>query len=640
MNIHQLLKTYWGYDAFRPLQEDIIDSVLQKKDTLALMPTGGGKSLCFQIPALAMEGICIVISPLIALMQDQVAQLKKMGIPSVAIFSGMHKNQIDIALDNCIYGDIKFLYISPERLQTNLFLGRAKQMKICLLAIDEAHCISQWGYDFRPPYLKIAEFRETITPKTPLIALTATATRLVKEDILDKLMMLDAQVFQQSFSRENLSYSAFKEEDKERRLLKILQNVPGASVVYVRNRRKTQEISEWLHRQGVSSTFYHAGLLPKERIERQEKWIRNSFRVMVATNAFGMGIDKPDVRSVIHLDLPDSLEAYYQEAGRAGRDREKAYAVALFNQSDLEGLEKNVLKSYPDFELIKMVYEALGNYFQLAVGSESSNSFDFDLVDFQRKFNLPPNDTFFALKMLENEGFAQLSDAFYSPSRLMFAVDNRQLYDFQLRNPRFDSFIKLILRVYGGELFTNYLTISEQTIAKNFSAPLIEVETMLLQMEKLNIVVYEKQKDRPQLTFLTQRFDAKVLPLNFQEISQRKERDVEKARAVVYYMQHNMRCRTQILLEYFDEITDNECGICDNCLAKKRQENQQNYQQQETEADQNKILQLLENGAMSLELLIKIMQPSSQSYFIEVIRKMLAIDLIKYDREGNIVKNG
>ena len=500
MQAQEILKQFWGYDNFRPLQTDIIQSVIDGRDTLALMPTGGGKSLCFQVPALMSDGICIVVSPLIALMQDQVLQLKKRGISAIGIFSGMHKNQIDIALDNCIYGDIKFLYVSPERLQTKIFIERAKQMKINLLAIDEAHCISQWGYDFRPPYMKIAEFRKLIAP-VPMIALTATATEEVKTDIVERLEMNNPQTFQQSFARANLSYSAFKEDDKERRLMKILQNVQGSAVVYVRNRRRTQEISDLLNKYNVQATFYHAGLNATERTKRQESWIRNQVRVIVATNAFGMGIDKPDVRTVVHLDLPDTLEAYYQEAGRAGRDGEKAYGVALFNQSDIDGLEKNVQQSYPPIELIRRVYQCLGNLFQLAVGAGEFASYDFDLVEFQRRFDLPPTDTYFALKILEIQGFLQLSEGFKNTSKVMLIVDNRQLYDFQLRNPKYDSFIKLLLRMYGGELFGTFLNISEANIAKAYSIPVKEIEAWLLILEKFDILIYDKQKDKPQLTF-------------------------------------------------------------------------------------------------------------------------------------------
>ncbi|MEA5260901.1 ATP-dependent DNA helicase RecQ [Arcicella aquatica] len=635
MSAQEVLKQYWGYDSFRPLQEDIIQSVVDGKDTLALMPTGGGKSLCFQIPALMNDGICIVVSPLIALIQDQVAQLKQRKISAIGIFSGMHKNQIDIALDNCIYGDVKFLYVSPERLQTTIFIERVKQMKVNLLAIDEAHCISQWGHDFRPPYLKIAEFKKNI-PNVPLIALTATATKDVRQEILMRLEMDSPSVFQQSFARDNLSYSAFNEEDKERRLIKILQNVQGSSVVYVRNRRRTQEISDLLNKNNINTTFYHAGLSADERSKRQERWIKNQVRTIVATNAFGMGIDKPDVRSVIHIDLPDTLEAYYQEAGRAGRDGEKAYAVALFNLKDIESLEKNILQNYPAIELVKKVYQCLGNFFQLAVGAGEFSSFDFDLLEFQKRFDLPPTETYFALKVLENEGFIQLSDSFHSPSKITLKVDNRQLYDFQLRNPKYDSFIKLLLRMYGGELFSTFITISEVNIAKAYSIPLKEVETMLSNLEKFDLVIYDRQKDKPQVTFLTARHDSKTLPLQIQEIDYRKAKALQKAQAVAHYVQHEIRCRTQILLEYFDEITDETCGICDNCLKKKKRNKQVIEDEDFANNTRQKIKLLLANGAMSLQLITQIMQPPNTQIFKDIIREMIADGAIAYDGEGNL----
>jgi ATP-dependent DNA helicase RecQ len=608
---------------------------LDGQDTLALMPTGGGKSLCFQVPAMMSDGICIVISPLIALMQDQVQNLKKRNISAISIFSGMHKNQIDIALDNCIYGNIKFLYVSPERLQTKIFIERAKLMKVNLLVIDEAHCISQWGYDFRPSYANIAEFRKLLS-HVPLIALTASATQEVKTDIVEKLEMVHPQLFQQSFARANLSYSAFKEDDKERRLLKILQNVQGSAVVYVRNRRRTQEISEMLNKYNISSTFYHAGLSTDERTKRQENWIKNRVRVIVATNAFGMGIDKPDVRSVIHLDLPDTLEAYYQEAGRAGRDGEKAYAVALFNQSDIDGVQKNVLQAYPPIELLRKVYQCLGNLFQVAVGSGEFASYDFDLIEFQRRFDLPPTDTYFALKILETQGFIQLSEEFKNNSKLMFKVDNRQLYDFQLRNPKYDSFIKLLLRMYGGELFGTFLNISEANIAKAFSIPSKEIEAWLLTLEKYDILFYDKQKDKPQLTFLTPRFDLRELPLQELEIKNRKEGEIQKAKSVKHYAEQPNRCRTQLLLEYFNEITDAECGICDNCLKKRKQNKIEIEDREGDNGIRFKIKQLLQNGAMSLSLITQIMQPLNQSKFQEIIKKMIEYEEIRYDVEGRL----
>lgn len=639
MLAQEVLKQHWGYDYFRPLQAEIIRSVIDGRDTLALMPTGGGKSLCFQVPALMNEGICIVVSPLIALIQDQVEQLKRRGISAIGIFSGMHKNQIDIALDNCIYGDVKFLYVSPERLQTTIFIERVKQMKVNLLAVDEAHCISQWGHDFRPPYMKIAEFRKII-PNVPLIALTATATKEVKEEIQTRLEMNSPTIFQQSFARENLSYSAFKEEDKESRLIKILQNVQGSSVIYVRNRRRTQEVSDLLNKNNITTTFYHAGLSADERSKRQANWIKNQVRVIVATNAFGMGIDKPDVRTVIHLDLPDTLEAYYQEAGRAGRDGEKAYAVALFNQVDVENLAKNIQQNYPPIELVRKVYQCLGNFFQLAVGSGEFSSFDFDLVEFQKRFDLPPTDTYFALKILENEGFIQLSDSFHSSSKITLKVDNRQLYDFQLRNPKYDSFIKLVLRMYGGELFSTFLTISEVNIAKAYSVPIKDVEMMLSSLEKFDLIIYDKQKDKPQVTFLTTRFDAKNLPLQVQEINYRKEKSLQKAKSVGHYVSHEKRCRTQLLLEYFDEQTDDTCGICDNCLKQKKESKQTIEDDELVKSNQQKIKQLLANGAMTLQLIIQIMQPANQALLKNIIREMIADEVLSYDSEGKLKLSG
>ena len=408
--IHDILKQYWNYDSFRPLQEDIIQSILSRRDTLALLPTGGGKSVCFQVPALAKEGVCIVVTPLIALMKDQVEQLKRRRIMAAAIYSGMNWHEIDIVLDNCIHGTTKFLYVSPERLRTDIFLTRVKQMKVSLLAIDEAHCISQWGYDFRPAYLQIAAFRQLL-PAVPLIALTASATDPVKIDICEKLEMREPAVFQSTFARANLSYSAFFEENKDARLLRILQNVQGSSIIYVRNRRRTKDVADWLNRNGIRADFYHAGVPNKQRSEKQEAWIRNRSRVMVATNAFGMGIDKPDVRSVIHIDLPDTLEAYYQEAGRVGRDGQRAYAVALYSQRDLDELARNVDQKYPPIDLLRRVYQALSNYYKVPVGGGEFDTFDFDLQDFTGTFGLPLSETHFAIKLIEEEGFVQLSEA-------------------------------------------------------------------------------------------------------------------------------------------------------------------------------------------------------------------------------------
>ena len=623
--IHEILKQYWGYDQFRPLQEEIIQSVLAKRDTLALLPTGGGKSLCFQIPALAMEGVCIVVTPLIALMKDQVEQLRRRHIMASAIYSGMNWHEIDIVLDNCIHGTTKFLYVSPERLRADIFLARAKMMKINLLAIDEAHCISQWGYDFRPSYLQIADFHALI-PGVPIIALTASATEPVKLDICEKLQMREPAVFQATFARSNLSYSAFFEENKDARLVRILQNVPGSAIIYVRNRRRTKEVADWLNRQGIRAEFYHAGIPTKQRGEKQEAWIRNRVRVMVATNAFGMGIDKPDVRVVIHIDLPDNLEAYYQEAGRAGRDGQKAYAVALYSPKDLNELVRNVEQKYPPIELVRRVYQALANFYRVPVGGGELEYFDFDLQTFTGTFGLPASETHYAIKLLEEEGFLQLSDAYNSSSKIHIVVDNRALYDLQLKYPQYDSFIKLLLRMYGGEIFTQFVNISESVIAQKHYIMEPDVVKMLQSLHDLGVLVYEKQRDKPQLSFLTPRYDADMLPINALAIQEKHRADLERIEAVANYVQHSTRCRTQLLQQYFGEHTDERCGICDNCLAKKKK-TPSNPENGKLKAE---ILRLLNLSPLTPQQLVASFGIKNEQAAIDTIRELLEDEVVVY----------
>lgn len=629
--IHEILKQYWGYDQFRPLQEEIIQSVLAKRDTLALLPTGGGKSLCFQIPALAMEGVCIVVTPLIALMKDQVEQLRRRHIMASAIYSGMNWHEIDIVLDNCIHGTTKFLYVSPERLRADIFLARAKMMKINLLAIDEAHCISQWGYDFRPSYLQIAEFHALI-PGVPIIALTASATEPVKLDICEKLQMRKPAVFQATFARSNLSYSAFFEENKDARLVRILQNVPGSAIIYVRNRRRTKEVADWLNRQGIRAEFYHAGIPTKQRGEKQEAWIRNRVRVMVATNAFGMGIDKPDVRVVIHIDLPDNLEAYYQEAGRAGRDGQKAYAVALYSPKDLNELVRNVEQKYPPIELVRRVYQALANFYRVPVGGGELEYFDFDLQTFTGTFGLPASETHYAIKLLEEEGFLQLSDAYNSSSKIHIVVDNRALYDLQLKYPQYDSFIKLLLRMYGGEIFTQFVNISESVIAQKHYIMEPDVVKMLQSLHDLGVLVYEKQRDKPQLSFLTPRYDADMLPINALAIQEKHRADLERIEAVANYVQHSTRCRTQLLQQYFGEHTDERCGICDNCLAKKKK-TPSNPENGKLKAE---ILRLLNLSPLTPQQLVASFGIKNEQAAIDTIRELLEDEVVVYEGEGTL----
>ena len=617
------------------MQEEIVETVLAQRDALVLMPTGGGKSICFQVPTLAMKGVCIVITPLIALMKDQVEQLRKRGIPAAAIYSGMNAREIDTTLDNCIYGNLKFLYVSPERLRTEIVIERVKQMTVCLLAIDEAHCISAWGYDFRPPYLQIAEFREFI-PDTPVIALTASATPDVQTDIVEKLVMREPAIFRQSFARANLSYSAVLEEDKKNRLLRILQNVPGCAIVYVRSRKQTQQIAEWLIKQGISADFYHAGLNTQQRTDKQDAWIADRTRVIVATNAFGMGIDKPDVRVVVHLDVPDSLEAYYQEAGRAGRDGQKAYAVMLYTPADLENLRFRTEQLYQPVAMLRRVYQALANYTAVPVGAGQFSSYDFDLGAFTATFSLPPTETHYALKQLQLEGFIQLSENYFHPSRLTIVLDNRQLYEFQVLNPRFDSFLKLLLRLYGGELFTDFITISEATLARTFMLNQPEIEQLLQQLHQRNVVIYEKQKDKPQLTYLTPRSDAPSLPINLPELNRRKELALRKVQAATIYAEHPIQCRTRLLQAYFGEKPGDACGICDNCLKKKKEAGSASG------AVREQVLEYvaLANGpGVSPKQLAHYFAQTDEDSLAQTLKKMVAEEEIRYTKSGNLTLN-
>lgn len=627
-DIRSVLKEYWGYDAFRPFQEEAIQAVLNGMDTLVLLPTGGGKSICFQVPVMASEGLCIVVTPLIALMKDQVEQLKRRHIPAAAIHSGMSKTEIDITLDNCIHGNTKFLYVSPERLRTDIMIARTKQMKVCLLAIDEAHCISAWGYDFRPSYLLIADFRKLL-PKVPVMALTATATEEVRTDILDKLEMRNARVFKQSFARANLSYSAFAEESKERKLLQVLRNVSGTAIVYVRTRKRTKDLADWLNRQGISATSYHAGLPFKDRSDRQSAWIRNQVRTVVATNAFGMGIDKPDVRAVVHFDLPDNLEAYYQEAGRAGRDEKKAYAVALFNKIDLEELTDSIERKYPPAEMLRRVYQSLANYYKIAVGAGELSGFDFDIQEFAGIFGLAVNETHYALKLLEEEGFVQLSENFGDASKVHFLVDNRQLYDFQIRYQELDSFIKLMLRMYGGELFTEYVRISETELAQIHFANVPEVLRKLKFLAERDIIDYEPRKDKPQLTFLTPRYDASLLPLNVFEIRRKKDRDLQKAQAVIRYASNSSMCRTLLLLEYFHEFDAEPCGVCDTCIRNRKNEA---FRDAELPA---RITDLLRrDGPMLPAQLGQAFENVPDEALLNTLQALIQDEMIRYDENG------
>lgn len=570
MDIHQILFKYWGHDRYRPLQEDIIHSVTEGKDTLALLPTGGGKSICFQVPALLKEGICIVISPLIALMKDQVENLQKRNIKAVAIYSGMTKREIDIALDNCVYGNIKFLYISPERIETPILIERIKKMNVNSIAIDEAHCISQWGYDFRPSYLNIVKLKEMKT-NVPFVALTATATPEVVIDIQKQLHFKKENVFQKSFERKNVAYIVINEEGKLSKMLKVLHKIKGTSIVYVRSRKKTKEVASFLLKNGVSADYYHAGLTNEERMLKQSNWINNLTRVIVSTNAFGMGIDKADVSSVIHLDLPDSLEAYFQEAGRAGRDENKAYAVLLYEAADRINLEQRILNSFPDIDLIKKVYQALANYYQIPIGSAFNENYSFNIIAFSEQYNLEVFTVFNCLKFLEKEGYLILSESNYNPSRIKIEVSKEELYEFQVKNNKFDFFLKTVLRSYTG-LFENFVQIDEFEISKRLKTSKEKVISAFHYLAQLEIITYFEQTNLPQLTYTTERLDVKDIRISPQHYHDRKEIAIKKMESVIHFVTTTHKCRSEILLNYFGEKDTYRCGICDVCLERNKLE--------------------------------------------------------------------
>ena len=624
MTIQEILKKYWNHDTFRPMQEDIISSVLLGHDTLALLPTGGGKSVCFQVPALAKEGICIVISPLIALMKDQVENLVARGVEAIAITSGMGKREIDIALDNCIYGPIKFLYLSPERLLSDLVRERIKYMNVNLIAVDEAHCISQWGYDFRPPYLHIADLRE-LHPTVPVLALTATATEEVRIDIQEKLQFKDGIVFQKSFERKNISYVVQHTESKLRKMLDIAHGVKGSGIVYLRSRRECAEIAKLFNDNKISADYYHAGLTSDERSKKQESWKNNKVRVIVATNAFGMGIDKPDVRFVIHKDLPESLEAYYQEAGRAGRDEHKAYTVLLYNYPDRLKQEKMFILNFPTVDEIKLVYHYLANYYQLAYGAGGGLSFDLDLGDFCSRFKLDAIKTLNALKFLEQDEYLAFNESVFLPSRFRFEVQNEQLYNFQIQNKGWDMFIKTLLRSYGGA-FENYVRLREFDLARRTHMSVQQVIEGLKQLQEYGILSYLPQNDNPQVTYLKARQHNNNVYINRVYIEQRKATYLKKMEAVFAYATHK-KCRSQMLLAYFDEPNGHKCGICDVCLDEKRQKNAAEIDDDIT----NQIVETLSIATADIGQLIKALKSGMEKEKIDTIRLLLDAGKIKFN---------
>ncbi len=624
MTATEILKKYWGFSAFRSLQEEIIHSVVKGNDTLALLPTGGGKSICFQVPAMMMDGICVVVSPLVALMKDQVESLKEKGIEAIAIYAGMGKREIDILLDNCIYGNIKFLYLSPERLLSDLVRVRISYMNVNLIAVDEAHCISQWGYDFRPPYLKIKELRE-IHPKVPILALTATATPEVRVDIVEKLAFSAPQIFVKSFSRKNLSYVVFNLDDKHKKLIEITKKVKGCGLVYVRNRRETAEIAAFLQRNGISADYYHAGLEKDLRFKKQDDWKRDQTRVMVATNAFGMGIDKPDVRFVIHLDLPESLEAYYQEAGRAGRDEKRAFAVLLTNKGDQAILDAKYADSFPSVDEIKKVYHYLGNYYQLAFGVGEGLSFEFDISDFCKRFKVGIIKTIAALKFSERDGYITLSENIFLQSRIMFTASHEDVYRFQIENADFDPIIKTIQRSYGGA-FDHYVKIKESDLSSRMKVSYQNVITTLKTLQEFNIISYLPRTDQPQLQFVLPRADFTHLDIDAKFIELRKQIRQNQVMAVLDYT-ISKSCRSTQLLAYFGEVNAEKCGVCDICLAEKKKENERTY----NDKIDFEISTLLQSDHLDLDELVGQLKTGNDNDKIDRIRELLDAGKIKTD---------
>ncbi|MDB4126733.1 RecQ family ATP-dependent DNA helicase [Flavobacteriales bacterium] len=634
MDAINVLIKYWGHTQFRLKQQEIIKQVIHKKDTLALLPTGGGKSICYQVPALMQEGICLVISPLIALMDNQVRFLKSKGIKSIAITSGMHYNEIDTALTNCIYGGVKFLYLSPERLQNELVQTRIKEMNINLITVDEAHCISEWGHNFRPAYRHISEIREIITD-TPVLALSATATTSVIDDIQNNLDFKEHNLIQSSFVRENLSYVVDNVEDKKSRLLKLVDKIKSSVIIYVGSRKAAKEITNFLLNNNYSANYYHGGLAAKARTERQESWTQNQTRIMVATNAFGMGIDKPDVKLVVHLELPSSIEAYFQEAGRAGRDGKQAYAFLLANKDDVKKQQDLLTLRYPSITEIKTVYQNLANYFQLAENELPEQAISFDMVNFTERYKMSSLKVYNILKYLEKEEHIKLSEAIHSPSKLTIKMSNAELYKFQIANKYYDNFLKLLLRSYTN-LFYNYVIINEQEIANRFNVTNEEVVRLLNKLVQLEIVKYAPKNNNSQITYLKVRKDTKKLYLAEKKWEERKKYEQEKLDKITNYIIDKGSCRSKLLLHYFGEQESEKCGKCDFCINEKRQKIKESEYKEIT----NKLEEFLKDKELTIEEICVLMPNYHEQQLISIIQYLFDNEIVgkygnKYQWKSN-----
>lgn len=629
-DLHQILKQYWGFDQFRPLQEEVVLAVMEGKDALALMPTGGGKSLCYQLPVLADEGLCLVVSPLIALMKDQVENLRKKNITACAIYSGMSRKEVINTLRIASESNCRFLYVSPERLESKLFLEYLPGLPVSLLAVDEAHCVSQWGYDFRPPYLRIAALRKEL-PGIPVLALTASATPLVQDDICQKLEIKNKLVFRQSFERANLSYSCFQPPSIINKIREILTNVKGSAIVYCRSRKRTRELSDQLVSMGIASDHYHAGLSQEQRSQRQLDWISNKIRVIVCTNAFGMGIDKPDVRIVIHADAPDCLENYYQEAGRAGRDGKTAYAVLLYENNSLDELEELALKRFPSLEEIKQVYQAVCNYFQVPSGTAQGDYFDFDLGDLVKKFNLDTWQVLYSLKALEQDGWLAFNEQVFLPPRVVFTIEKNALYAFEKDHPACEPLIKTLLRSYEG-IYDRPTGISEKQLAGWLKKQPEEIKELLIRLQSFSVIEYHPQKDKPQLVFLRNRIPVEQLKIDMRSYEERKKLTLERTRQMISYIRDSRSCRSQTIGRYFGDAAIKPCGICDNCRNKKPA----TISKDEFDAILHRMLNMVKYEALEPALLFSKMGDVDQEKSWKILEYLQKENKIEFDSLGRI----